>query len=177
MINAKPSNHHKCNLDRAFDAVNEFNLAFEPILPSLTEKTRELSAEFPGCNFDLQFEFPRVIYDKYLRKYEQTELNLTVALGKKPIQGHQHFLNEARLSAIALALYFAGLLISIPRVPMGTDYPQILVLDDAVIGLDMSNRTPVLNIVQKYFPGWQIILMTYDKIWYEMVRFKETYII
>lgn len=172
VANAKPRTHHKCNLDRAFSAANEFNRAFEPVLPSLTEKTHELLAKFPGCDFELEFAFPKVMYDVDTRKYAQTELNLIVTMDGKPIEGHQHFLNEARLSALALALYFAGLLVSIPPAPAGTDYPQILVLDDAVIGLDMSNRMPVLAILQEYFSGWQTILMTYDKVWYEMVRLR-----
>lgn len=34
----------------------------------------------------------------------------------------------------------------------------------------MSNRMPVLDILREHFPDWQIILLTYDKIWYEIVR-------
>ena len=80
-------------------------------------------------------------------------------------------LNEARLPAIALALYLAGLLISIPApVPGGPIYPKLLVLDDVLIGLDMSNRMPVLEILAKYFSDWQVILITHDKVWYEMAR-------
>jgi hypothetical protein len=80
-------------------------------------------------------------------------------------------LNEARLSAIALSLYFAGLLISIPPpVPGAPAYPKILVLDDVLIGLDMSNRMPVLDILHTHFKDWQILLLTYDRVWYEIVR-------
>jgi hypothetical protein len=64
-----------------------------------------------------------------------------------------------------------GLLISIPpTVPGAPAYPKILALDDVLIGLDMSNRMPVLDILREHFPDWQIILLTYDKIWYEIVR-------
>ena len=34
----------------------------------------------------------------------------------------------------------------------------------------MSNRLPILNILNDYFPDHQIFLTTYDKAWYEMVK-------
>ena len=39
-----------------------------------------------------------------------------------------------------------------------------------LIGLDMSNRLPVLDILDEYFPEHQIFLTTYDKAWYEIVK-------
>ena len=77
---------------------------------------------------------------------------------------HHLFLNEARLSAIAIAIYFSAILIQ-PESDL-----KILALDDVLIGLDMSNRLPVLNILDEYFPEHQIFLTTYDKAWYEIVR-------
>jgi hypothetical protein len=47
---------------------------------------------------------------------------------------------------------------------------KIIVLDDVLIGLDMSNRMPVLNILRQHFADWQIIILTHDRVWYEMVR-------
>jgi hypothetical protein len=46
----------------------------------------------------------------------------------------------------------------------------LLVLDDVLVGLDMANRMPVLDLLQQRFTDWQIILLTYDKVWYEIVR-------
>jgi energy-coupling factor transporter ATP-binding protein EcfA2 len=75
-----------------------------------------------------------------------------------------HFLNEARLSALAIALYLATLLITPPS------KLRLLVLDDLLIGIDMSNRMAVLHILREHFKDWQIILMTHDRVWYETVR-------
>ena len=86
------------------------------------------------------------------------------------IPSHHHFLNEARLSAIALAIFFAGLLVSIPPpAPGAPAYPCLLVLDDVLIGLDMSNRIPVLDMVKRYFEDWQVFIFTHDKVWNEIV--------
>lgn len=75
-----------------------------------------------------------------------------------------HFLNEARLSALAIALYLATLLITPPS------RLRLLVLDDLLIGIDMSNRMAVLHILRDHFKDWQIILMTHDRVWFETVR-------
>ncbi len=45
-------------------------------------------------------------------------------------------------------------------------------LDDVLIGLDMSNRLPIIDILDTYFHDYQIILMTYDKEWYEVLKMR-----
>lgn len=75
-----------------------------------------------------------------------------------------HFLNEARLSALAIALYLASLLLAPPS------KLRLLVLDDLLIGIDMSNRMAVLSILREEFKDWQIILLTHDRVWFETVR-------
>jgi hypothetical protein len=34
----------------------------------------------------------------------------------------------------------------------------------------MANRMPVLKILKKHFSEWQIIILTHDRIWYDMIR-------
>lgn len=43
-------------------------------------------------------------------------------------------------------------------------------LDDVLIGLDLANRIPVLKILSEEFADWQIILMTYDPVWFDLAR-------
>ena len=80
----------------------------------------------------------------------------------------QDFLNEARLSALALSIYFAGRLTCTPAVT--SDVLKLLVLDDVLIGLDHANRLPVLDLLQKHFATWQIVLLTHDRGWFDMAR-------
>ncbi|MFD2035173.1 AAA family ATPase [Belliella marina] len=85
---------------------------------------------------------------------------------------YHHFLNEARLSALAICIFLAGHL-SVPS-------PQfkMLFLDDIFTGLDMSNRMPLLDILtdpvikgtDETFTGHQIFLTTYDRQWYELAK-------
>ena len=98
---------------------------------------------------------------------QNRELILSVHRNGQLLADHHNFLNEARLSAIALAIYLAGLLTSVPPV---SEYPKVLVLDDVLIGLDMANRIPVMDVIAEFFADWQVILLTHDKVWYDMVR-------
>ncbi len=86
---------------------------------------------------------------------------------------YHHFLNEARLSALAICIFLAAHL-SIPNRPY-----KVLFLDDIFTGLDTSNRMPLLDILTEEkiegtesdtFRGHQIILTTYDRQWYELAK-------
>lgn len=122
---------------------------------------------FPDCNVTLAADFRPVEYSIDLRKFVNRELFLQVFRNGALLEKHHDFLNEARLSAIALVVYMAGLLVSVPA---NSRYPKLLVLDDVLVGLDMQNRKPVLDILKDYFADWQIVLLTHDKVWYEMVQ-------
>jgi hypothetical protein len=63
------------------------------------------------------------------------------------------------------------LLESFPAGAPGANPPlQLLLLDDVVLGLDASNRAPVLQILRDEFRDWQIVILTHDRIWFEMTR-------
>lgn len=170
---SKPKNHRGSNKQIARTAVDDFNSAFQPTIPALGAKTEELLTRFPGCEFKLIFNTAPVEYDEAQRIYKGKKLELEVHFNGVPITSHQHFLNEARLSGIALALYFAGLLISVPPAPpKAPEYPKLLVLDDVLIGLDLANRLPVLQLIEEEFvdKGWQTLLFTFDRPWYEIAK-------
>ncbi|MFN4027236.1 MAG: AAA family ATPase [Flavobacterium sp.] len=78
------------------------------------------------------------------------------------------FLNEARLTAIALAIRLAMLDLR----PKFEDTASILVLDDLLLSLDMSHRNIVLDIMLKKVSDFQIIMLTHDKLFFEMARHK-----
>ena len=80
----------------------------------------------------------------------------------------QNFLNEARLSAMGLAIYLAGRLALVQSAPPNA--LKLLVLDDVLIGLDQSNRIPVLDLLESQFNDWQIVLLTHDRLWFETAR-------
>jgi len=140
-----------------------FNNELENRLAELQPKASEILGRF-GHNVVLNFDFPGVKYNRENGTLDNQEILLTVELFDRDIPEHHRFLNEARLSAIAIAIYFSSILIQ-PESRL-----KILALDDVLIGLDMSNRLPVLDILEEYFPEHQIFLTTYDKAWYEIVK-------
>jgi arginase family enzyme len=52
----------------------------------------------------------------------------------------------------------------------GVQMPRLLVLDDVLIGLDFANRLPVLRILNEEFSDWQVILTTFDRVWFDLAR-------
>ena len=89
-----------------------------------------------------------------------------------PLARPSEFLNEARLTAIGLCLYLAGMSQSIPpKRADGTTYPRLLVLDDVLLSLDMAHRLPLLKLLKSAdFTDWQLLLLTHDRAWYEIAK-------
>ena len=140
-----------------------FNNELANRLAKLQPKASEILGKF-GHNVALNFDFPGVKYNRENRTLDNQQIFLTVELFDRNIPEHHRFLNEARLSAIAIAIYFSAILIQ-PESDL-----KVLALDDVLIGLDMSNRLPALDILDEYFSDYQIFLTTYDKAWYEIVK-------
>ena len=112
------------------------------------------------------FDFQGITYNREEKKLENQEIPLEVDFFDENICSHHLFLNEAKLSAIAISIYLSSILL-LPDPKSGL---RILALDDVLIGLDMSNRCPVLDILEEDFKNYQIFLTTYDKAWYEVVK-------
>jgi energy-coupling factor transporter ATP-binding protein EcfA2 len=146
--------------------LDDFNTQLNGILSKLSEVTNDLLVPFKqSISLELEYALARLgaadaNQDAILAK----EIDLQVSFYDRKREQHHQFLNEARLSAIAIALYFASFLVN-PQA--GT---KVLALDDVLIGLDMANRLPVLDILEEYFPDYQIFLFTFDKHWYQALQ-------
>ncbi len=133
------------------------------ILPDLGWADVKLdSLTMPG----VRFQWDRL---RRSRRFVGLEVTPKLQFRGKELASPQTFLNEARLSALALAIYFAGR--QVCAATLQTNTPRLMVLDDVLIGLDQSNRLPVLQVLDKHFPDWQIVLLTHDRVWFEMARF------
>ena len=141
-----------------------FNRGLTVRLAELHPKVSEILGKF-GYTVTLDFDFQGVVYNRDRKTLDNQEILLKVEFFDTDIPSHHRFLNEAKLSAIALSIFFAGFTLQPP-----SDL-KILAMDDALIGLDMSNRLPVLDILdEKEFEDFQIFLTTYDKAWYEIAK-------
>ncbi len=149
----------------------KFNPGLSELLASI-EKDTNTFIQYFGINITIKLAFDKV---EYVRNKESDlkghNIHLKIDFHSKYIPKHQHFLNEARLTALAISLYLASIKVNPTKGAL-----KILVLDDLLIGLDMSNRLPLLDILKKHFvevkpdDQFQIIMTTYDKVWYELVK-------
>ena len=159
--------HPRRNAKRQMDALEEqlrnFNIGLSNKLEELKEKASEILDKFE-YSVALDFDFQGITYNRNNRTLDNQQILLTIKFFDRNLPSHHHFLNEAKLSAIAVAMYFSSLLIQ-PDSAL-----KVLALDDVLIGLDMSNRLPVMDILDEYFSNSQIFFMTYDRAWYEIVR-------
>lgn len=172
----KPGDSRKDQGDRQrLDVARvSFNTALQSALPNLQPLINDLMNSLGWSDVQLQqLTTPGITYkvghfkrDRYL---EGRELTPQLIFRSHPLQTPQLFLNEARLSALGLAIYLAGRLACTPTA--ATTALKLLVLDDVLIGLDHSNRLPVLEVLKDKFADWQIVLLTHDRVWFEMARF------
>lgn len=89
------------------------------------------------------------------------------------LQRVQSFLNEAQLTRIALGIRIGAL-----RTRMQTTEFKLLVLDDMLISLDLSNRMEVVKIILnhnnkpslKFFDSFQKVILTHDKGFYNILK-------
>jgi energy-coupling factor transporter ATP-binding protein EcfA2 len=172
---AKPIKHYQniAYLPPVQAACDAFNTAFQAALDSLLPQINTLLKDLGHPEMEMEpFERGTVAYNnsffKEKRGFEGRELFLRLKYRGHYPQQPQHFLNEARLSALALAFYLAGRLACVPSAP--SQVLKMLVLDDVLVGLDYANRRPLLSVLEKHFYDWQVVLLTHDRHWFEIVR-------
>jgi hypothetical protein len=172
---AKPftRSRRRDNLTRVETACEAFNATLEAALDVMLPTVNDLLTDLARVEMRIEaFERGSVRYNEQRLKKDRgftgKELFARLAFRGYYPQQPQHFLNEARLSALALAFYLAGRLACVPSAP--SPALKLLVLDDVLVGLDYSNRRPLLAVLEKHFSDWQIVLLTHDRHWFEVVR-------
>jgi len=116
-------------------------------------------------NIELGLRFSQVRPSSDYSTIEGAEVAVNLGYAGRQIEKPHLFLNEARLSAIAISIYLGMIKRHVQGVPC-----KVLFLDDIFIGLDIANRLPLLEILEAEFPDYQIFITTYDKPWFEYAR-------
>jgi ABC-type lipoprotein export system ATPase subunit len=143
------------------NVMNQVNAVGNPILKQDLDHT---------ITFDVRFIIEKP-FALSLNNFEppkyKIELNITDYEGLGPVVKKPHaFLNEAKLTAVGLAIRLAVL-----RQRLQTAKLKILVVDDLLISLDMSNREKVLKLIfSKYLTNYQVFILTHDRVLFEFVR-------
>lgn len=143
-----------------------FNGAFQGLLGPLEIKVSELLGHFDGLLTSVRFDYAPL---RWPGKRGGT-LKPIVSFKGNELEHGPEILNEARLTALAICIFLAGALNSDVDAA-NPDHPRLLVLDDALISLDASNRKPVLDILElPAFEHFQIIVLTHDSVWFDVAR-------
>lgn len=151
------------------DAITKM-ISFETLLRNvLNEVFRQLNyflMKYFKLNLRVGYTLKPIVATGWWRQIPK-ELKLNLKLNGIPVSHQSDFLNEARLSALAICLYLS----IIKRNPQPIDF-KVLFLDDVFIGLDLSNRLPILEIIKNEFSDYQVFLSTYDRHLYELAKRK-----
>ena len=155
-------------------ALKQFNESLNGFLPELERQANEfLSAFAPWTSMELK-PARDSSYDTSAHndKFFPGSVQLRMRdRGGDPLKKPSEFLNEARVTAIGLCLYLAGMARSVPpKRSDGSTYPRILVLDDVLLSLDMAHRLPLLRVLREHFKDRQVLLLTHDRAWYEIAK-------
>lgn len=148
--------------------LTEFNEAFEKAVTELAKRASTMLAVF-GDEFQLDLRFEKAEFKRGPKRIEGPRVLALPAFRRLQCPDYHAFLNEARLSALAICL-FLGAVKESPATGL-----RLLVLDDILIGLDMANRVKVIDLIQEHFKSdgvtnWQFIILTYSKAWFERLK-------
>ena len=132
-----------------------------------------------GYEIDFELKLTNLFHNKKDVLFEfsdfKIEFIITSYLGKKiTINRPQSFLNEAKITAIAIAIRLTILKKRINKA--AGDILKFIVFDDIMISLDMNNRDKLmdylLNPLNGYTENYQILFLTHDKSFYDFVIHK-----
>lgn len=148
---------------------NAMSVAFPNIIADLNVRLSYLIDHyFRHLNFEVKLVNPAMTIDERGRirdlKVGGTAFLEVMHCGLE-MNDYNFVLNEARLSAISICLYLASLQLHSTIVNS-----KILYLDDVFIGLDSSNRRPVIEMLLHEFIDYQIFISTYDKSWFMLAK-------
>ncbi len=91
-------------------------------------------------------------------KFTLPVIEFGVQLDEHTVTKPQSFLNEAKLTQLALSVRFAASLVNLHDSDL-----KLLVLDDLLVSLDMSNRMQVVDILlSDAFANYQKIILTHE---------------
>jgi hypothetical protein len=181
-------------LNHLNQALNDYLLPLGGKQPRLVIEAERLLAYFENLRLTLLLNFETLTFNRSSGMFDGARLHPEVrycgrgltrdALNERgesqTFAVHHEILNEARLTALALALFFAAVRLQdeVEYIPGGGDPEKparLLVLDDVLVGLDYDHRVPVITMLRKEFlkaSRFQLVLLTHNREWFDFCRLK-----
>ncbi len=169
--NPNPGNHSGIAGTAAFDTFHENTAAFAAIVPGIVDSISTEAQKFYDRHFaendpakvtlKLGVTTPPASSGKNLGEFQFTKpvLEFGIMVAGKVVYRPQAFLNEAKLTQLALSVRFAASVVN-----LHTSDLKLLVLDDLLVSLDMSNRIKVVEILLSApsLANYQKVILTHD---------------
>lgn len=157
-----------------------FNTKFEIFLQNINRKANDILKDNFNEQIKIFIDYENATYDDFIDGSTTKRNHITIAPkinlhiefsnDNHKVDKPHTFLNEARLTAIALSLRFAIL-----KQRLSVDsILKILVLDDLLISLDMTHRVEVINFIleDEDLEDYQLIVLTHDKGFFQLLQQK-----
>ena len=154
----------------AYDEFRQRTERFAAILPGITDAISNKAQSFYDEHFSagdpakvtlkLGVTTPPAFTgtNQQTADFIQPVIEFGIQIGGQTVNRPQSFLNEAKLTQLALSVRFAASLVNLHESEL-----KVLVLDDLLVSLDMSNRMKVVEILlSETFANYQKIILTHE---------------
>lgn len=157
--------------------LTKFNETINDLLNNIIELSNNILNQVFREKIVIRFDFSKATFNDFIegskrrsREFRKPSICLKVEFLDCKISKPHTFLNEAKLTAIALSIRFAIL----KRRVIKDDILKILVLDDLLISLDMTHRLKVVNFVLNDvdLDEYQKFILTHDRGFYNLLSEK-----
>lgn len=173
---ANPDRYKGLAGKHAYDRFISDTNAFAGILPGIVNSISDQAQKFYDEHFSSGDPAKVTLkigvttppsYDFDSRKFTTPVIEFGVHVPGKTINRPQSFLNEAKLTQLALSVRFGASLVNLHESDL-----KLLVLDDLLVSLDMSNRMKVVDILltDPALANYQKVILTHDLGFFQEFR-------
>lgn len=137
--------------DKFIDAQNSaMQQALDAISHDVAEFYRELH---PNENID----------DVRLRIVGEQGVEFEYSFHGQPVYPPRKYLSESHLNSLGIVLFLSS-------AKLLNEHSRFLILDDIVTSFDIGHRRRLLRLLEKHFSDWQIVILTHELFWFEMIK-------
>ena len=167
---SRESSEYKAVIEKVYAFNRKFNEIYISLLPQVNLILKEFLPD-EKLEVDIKYWNPWDSDITYEWLWNKPSLILLLKVNDILVPKPHTFLNEARLTALALAIRLAMFDKKFKGTGAG-DVLKLLILDDLLVSLDMSFRMKLVKYLQSAdtFEGYQIIMLTHDKGLFEILQ-------
>ncbi len=81
----------------------------------------------------------------------------------QPVYPPRKYLSESHLNSLGIVLFLSS-------AKLLNEHSRFLILDDIVTSFDIGHRRRLIRLLDKHFSDWQIVILTHELFWFEMIK-------